>query len=47
MPIIAYTQRVLDMEDLFGTKANKVGILTFIEKKVIQKEVGYRLLNVT
>ena len=33
MAIIAYTQHVLDMADLFGTYANfKVGILTFIEK---------------
>ena len=35
MTIIAYTQQLLDMEDLFGTSANcKVGIWTFIVKKV-------------
>ena len=35
--IIAYTQQLLDMEDLFGT---------FYCKKLTQVEVGYGLLNV-
>ena len=46
MAIKAYTKHVLVMADLFGTYANfKVGILTLIEKKVIQNEVRYGLLN--
>ena len=32
--LIAYTQHVLDMEDLFGTQANcQEGIYKFIEKR--------------
>ena len=45
--IIAYTQQLLDMGDLFGTSANcREGISTFIEKKLTQVVVGYRFLNV-
>ena len=41
---IAYTQQLLDKEDLFGTSANcTVGIYC---KKLTQVEVGYGLLNV-
>ena len=47
MAIIAYSQQLLDIEDLFETEVNcTVGIykLNFIEKKVIQIKVGYELL---
>ena len=44
--LVAYTQQVLDIEDLFGTIANcTVDILTVIYK-LIQIEVGYGLLKV-
>ena len=47
MTIIAYTQQLLDMEDLLGTSANcTVGIYTFIVKSLTQVDVGYRLSNV-
>ena len=46
MTIIAYTQQLLDMEDLFGTSAScTVGIWTFIVK-LTEVEAGYMLLNV-
>ena len=47
MTILAYTQHLFNIVDLFGNLANcKVGIYTFIVKNLTQVEVGYRLLNV-
>ena len=48
--IVAYSQQVFGMKDLFGTYVNcTVGILDTIllEKKALQIEVGYLLLNVS
>ena len=37
MTIIAFTQQLLDMEDLFGTSANcTVGIINFNYRKLTQ-----------
>ena len=44
MNSVAYTQQLLDMEDLFGTSAN--GTVGIYFKKVTQVEIGYGLLNV-
>ena len=46
--IIAYTQQLSDMDDLFGTSTNKLYSrhMNFYCKKLTQVEVGYGLLNV-
>ena len=42
MTIKAYTQQLLDMEDLYGTSV----AINYYCKKLTQVEVGYGLLNV-